>query len=488
MSRHATLDKAKPTAGRRTSRHVLGYAALVGVPVVLVILALRLLEPGHPAGGGAGFTQQPGAVSPNVFTGLIVAVPVILIACYAVARMLRPIGQPKVVGDILAGVLLGPSFLGLLWPDVFHWLFPSELVAVVNVLAQLGLIFFMFLVGRDLEPGYLRDRGGAIALVAHAGFAIPFLVGMLLAGPMYATFGSDGTSFTTFALFLAVSMSITAVPVLARIIEAHGLRSTPLGSMVMASSVVCDVTAWCVLAFVVAAARSASPGDAVLTVLLTVAFVVFMVAVVRPVLGRLLRDGRRSIPDAAHLPVLLSAIMICALITEEIGIHAIFGAFLLGVVVPRDSERVQRATVSMEGTTTTLLLPLFFVVTGLRTSIGALDDLRTWLWCLAVTLIAIGAKWVSTMTAGRLAGYDWWQSMSMGALMSCRGLTELIVLNIALDLGVITSTVFTMLVIMALVSTMLTSPALTLIRRRSKRARVRSAGRPFDGTRGPDHG
>ncbi|MET9038456.1 cation:proton antiporter [Streptomyces mirabilis] len=479
------IDEPKPAAGRRTSRHVLGYATLVGVPGMLVLLALRMPAPAQPAGGGARVAHQSGVVPANVFTGLIFAIPVILFAGYAVARILRPMGQPKVVGDILVGVLLGPSFLGLLWPDAFHRLFPSELVAVVDVLAQLGLIFFMFLVGRDLEPGYLRDHGGAIALVSHAGFAIPFLVGMLLARPMYSTFGSDSTSFTTFALFLAVSMSITAVPVLARIIEAHGLRSTRLGSMVMASSVVGDVTAWCVLGFVIAAARSASPAGAVLTVVLTVAFVVFMVAVVRPILGR---EGWRSIPDAATLPVLLSAIMICALITEEIGIHAIFGAFLLGVITPRDSARIQRATESMSGTTTTLLLPLFFVVTGLRTSIGALDGLRTWLWCLAVTLIAIGAKWVSSMAAGRLAGYDWPQSMSMGALMSCRGLTELIVLNIALDLGVITPTVFTMLVIMALVSTMLTSPALTLIRRRSNRARVGPDGRLLGGVRGQGHG
>ncbi|MEU9115317.1 cation:proton antiporter [Streptomyces sp. NPDC048483] len=481
-----TIDDAKPATGRRISRHLLAYAALVGVPGVLVLLALRLPTPAHPAGGGAAgpAASQSGTVPANVFTGLIIAIPVILIACCAVARILRPIGQPKVIGDILAGVLLGPSFLGLLWPDAFHRLFPAELVGVMNVLAQLGLIFFMFLIGRDLEPGYLRDRGGAIALVSHAGFAIPFLAGMLLARPMYAAFGSGSTSFTTFALFLAVSMSITAVPVLARIIEAQGLRSTPLGSMVMASSVVGDVTAWCVLAFVIATARSASPTGAVLTVLLTVAFVAFMLAVVRPVLARLFGEGRRSIPDAATLPVLLSAIMMCALITEAIGIHAIFGAFLLGVITPSDSARIQRAAESMSGTTTALLLPLFFVVTGLRTSIGALDGLHTWLWCLAVSLIAIGAKWGSSMAAGRLAGYDWSQSMSMGALMSCRGLTELIVLNIALDLGVITPTVFTMLVIMALVSTMLTSPALTLIRRRSNRARVRH----LDGMRGHGHG
>ncbi|MFC4517281.1 cation:proton antiporter [Streptomyces ehimensis] len=487
MSPLATIDKPKPATKRRTARHLFGYAALVGLPGILALLALRLPGPAHPVGGTAGVGHPSGTAAPSVFTGLISAVPVILVACYTVGRLLRRIGQPTVIGDIVAGLLLGPSFLGLLWPEAFHRLFPTELVGVINVLAQLGLIFFMFLVGRDLEPGFLRDRGGAIALVSHAGFAIPFLAGMLLARPMYSEFGSDDTRFTTFALFLAVSMSITAVPVLARIVEAHGLRSTPLGSLAMASSVLGDVTAWCVLAFVVTAARSTSPADAVLTVLLTVMFVVFMLAVVRPALNGLFSDGKRAIPDAATLPALLAAITICALITEEIGVHAIFGAFLLGVIVPRDSQQVERAAAGMTGTTT-LLLPLFFVVTGLRTSIGALDDWRSWLWCLAVTVVAIGAKWVSSMAAGRLAGYGWSQSMSLGALMSCRGLTELIVLNVALDLGVITPTVFTMLVIMALVSTALTSPSLTLIRHWSRRTRVRPDGQPLDERRGPDHG
>ncbi|TCO44752.1 cation:proton antiporter [Actinocrispum wychmicini] len=440
---------------RRTVRLVVPYLGLVVVPVILGVLLLQTQN------GGAATTEHPAATDP--FAKLLFAVPVIFVACRVVAWLFGRIGQPPVIGEIVAGILLGPSLLGWVWPAGYGWLFPAYLAPAINMLAQVGLVLFMFLVGHELNLALLRRRTRAAVMVSHASIALPFLAGILLALQMYKPLGG-GVQPTAFALFIAVSMSITAFPVLARILTDRKMNGQPLASLALTCAAVDDVTAWCLLALVTAIATGTSVAATALTVLLSLVFFALMIFVVRPLLDRLL--ARRVIPDGAVLPVLLAGLMLAALATNSIGIHPIFGAFLFGVITPRGVLKVERATDQMRGLTMTFLLPLFFVYTGLRTKFGLLgDDWGLWGWCALITAVAIVAKWAGSLGAARLSGVGWRESWGIGALMNCRGLTELVVLNIGLDLKIISPTVFAMLVIMTLVTTMLTAPALTVIER-----------------------
>jgi Kef-type K+ transport system membrane component KefB len=441
-------------------------ALLVGA--VLVVLPLALIVPlfGLAPDGGGG-APAGGAPAPAVdpFARLLVALPVVLAACYLAGRVVRRAGQPEVIGEILAGVLLGPSLLGLVWPAGFAWLFPPPVVSAVGTLAQLGLIFFMYLVGTEMNLDAVRRRGLVAATVSQVNLALPALCGIVLALGMYPSFGG-GVGFLPFGLFLAVALSVTAFPVMARILSDRGLTDTPLGALALTCAAIGDAVAWCVLTVVTAVARNGSPSAVLVTIALTAAFVAAMVFVVRPLLSRWL-PGR---PPAAVLPLLLAGIMLSALATNEIGIHPIFGAFLFGAIAPRAVPSVTEAAHRMQSVTVTLLLPLFFVYTGLHTRFGLLGtDGRRWAWCGAIIAVAVVSKWGGTALAARLTGTGWRESWSLGALMNCRGLTELVVLNIGLQLGVISPTVFSMLVVMTLVSTMATGPGLSLIARVGRR-------------------
>jgi Kef-type K+ transport system membrane component KefB len=345
------------------------------------------------------------------------------------------------------------------------WLLPARLSPILNVLAQLGLIFFMFFVGHELDVGLLRKRGSVAVVVSHVGIALPLLAGIVLAAAMHPRFAPPGIGFVPFALFLGVAMSVTAFPVLARILSDRGLQQTPVGILSIACASVDDVTAWCLLTLVVSAVHGDSPAVALRTVALVAMFFLAMVFVARPVLARVVEKAEGTV-DSALLVVLLLGVMLAALATNSIGVHPIFGAFLFGAIVPRKSVRVERAVAQLSGVTSSLLLPLFFVYTGLRTRVGLLGaDGGLWLWCALVIMTATLSKWAGSTGAARLCGLGWPDSFSLGALMNCRGLTELVVLSIGLDLGVITPTLFTMLVIMAVTSTVVTSPALGLIAR-----------------------
>lgn len=462
-------------------RSPLVFAVLMAACVVTVVAVLgygnRAFGGGHAAGAAGG----PPA-GPDPYPKLLLALPVILATCHVLGRVFERFGQPRVVGEIAAGIVMGPSLFGLFWPSVHGWVFPPQVTSSLGVLAQLGLVLFMFLVGRELDLGSLRRCGYTAAAVSQAGIVVPFLAGLLLALVMYRPFAPDGIGFPAFALFLAVSMSITAFPVLARILADLSLSGTALGAAALSCAAVDDVMAWCLLAVVVATVEGTSFAGVGITVLLSAGFVLLMLLAVRPLLARAVtadEHGRVRIPEPAVLPVLLCGIMLSSLATDQIGIHPIFGAFLFGAVTPRESARVEQATAKMRDITVTLLLPLFFVYLGLRTKFALLGgEAELWLWCLAVVGVAIAGKWGGSTAAARATGFGWRDSLSLGALMNCRGLTELIVLNVGLDLGVITPTMFAMLVVMALVSTMLTTPALSLIGRAGDswaRARLRGA-------------
>lgn len=455
-------------------RALAAYAAVMAVALLagsaLLAWGQRLPEPPPDRRGGEIETPTPGPAAiatEDLVWKLLLAIVVIVVVARAVGWLFRRIHQPPVVGEIFAGILLGPSMLGAVWPAATEGLFPSTVLPFVDVLAQFGLIFFMFLVGLEFDPRLLRGRAHAAGLVSHASIVVPFLLGLALGLALYSRFGSGSGGFVPFALFLGVSMSVTAFPVLARILNDTGLRSTRLGAMALVCAAVDDLTAWCLLAIVVAVARADGVASALPTVGMALLFTVGMLLVVRPLVGRLM--ARRS----AHgelgpevLALLFVGVLLSALATDRIGVHAIFGAFLFGAVLPQGSSLVAQVVDKLEDFTVLLLLPLFFALTGLRTEIGLIgSDVQLWAICLLVLVVALAGKLGGSTVAGRLAGLQRREAVALGVLMNSRGLVELVVLNVGLDLGIIPPTLFAMLVLMALVTTFMTTPVLTLIGR-----------------------
>ncbi|MEU2108434.1 cation:proton antiporter [Streptomyces sp. NPDC019507] len=423
----------------------------------------------------------------EIMPAVLVAVPVAILACQAGAALLRRFGQPPVIGEIAMGIVLGPSLLGWLWPEAQHWLFPESVLPYTSVLGQLGLLGFMFLVGLELDLGALRGSSRTAVAVSQAGMLVPLGLGALLAFPLYGRLAPDGVGFMPFTLFMAVAMSVTAFPVLARILVDRGLYGTPLGALAMACAAVDDVAAWCLLALVVALTAAGSPFDALSAAGLTVAFGVAMVLVVRPLLARWASRGRADrANDGVVLVLLFSGLCLSALATDLIGVHTLFGAFLFGVATPRGHRRVEASAARLRAVVVPVLLPLFFVHTGLSTEIGALAaDPAQWLWTGALLAVAVLGKWGGAAGAARMCGRPWREAMSIGALMNCRGLTELVVLTIGLELGVIGPDLFTMLVLVALITTALTAPAVSHFRRGKRQVATEPAARTPADTAAP---
>ncbi|MFE3763367.1 cation:proton antiporter [Streptomyces sp. NPDC059104] len=400
---------------------------------------------------------------------LLIAIPAVIIACKAGAMLFRRLGQPPVVGEIAVGILLGPSLLGWLWPSAQTWLFPGTVLPFTGAFGNLGLLAFMFLVGLELNLSALRGHSRTAIAVSQASIALPLVLGSGLALLMFDTLAPKGVSKIAFVLFIAVSMSITAFPVLARILTDRGLYNTRIGALAMACAAVDDVTAWCLLAAVVAVSTSSSPIEAATTAALAALFLAFMIYAVRPLLAKWAVRAARTV-DSVVLVVLFSGLCLSAFATDKIGVHALFGAFVFGVITPRGSRVIELCAARLRAFTIPILLPLFFVNTGLRTDVGlVVADPMMWVWALAIMVVAFLGKWGGSTSAARATGQSWRDAMSIGALMNCRGLTELVVLNLGLELGVIGPDLFTMLVLMALLTTAVTSPALSWIRRKVPR-------------------
>ncbi|MBD2390008.1 MULTISPECIES: cation:proton antiporter [Aphanizomenon] len=374
----------------------------------------------------------------------------------------KAIKQPLVIGEIFAGIMLGPSLFGLIAPGLAHSLFPAETMPYLNVLSQIGLIFFMFLIGLELNPKYLSGNLKTAILISNLSIIVPFASAFGLSFVLYPLVSNNHVNFAPFALFLGAAMSITAFPVLARIITENNLQGTRLGTLALTCAAVDDVTAWCILAVAIAVARHGSiDQQAILTIIESVVYIGFMFTIGRWFLKSLSkhhhRAGRLS---QLVLAIIYMGVVASALITEFIGIHLIFGAFLLGAVMPKDEELVRELAIKTEDFVLIFLLPIFFAYSGLKTQIGLLNSPNLWLLSALILLVAIGGKYTGTYVAARLSGIDKREASALGWLMNTRGLTELIVLNIGLELGVITPLLFTMLVIMALVTTFMTSPLL----------------------------
>lgn len=399
---------------------------------------------------------------------LFIQLLLIIAACRLVGRLFVGIGLPGVVGEMCAGILLGPSLFGALAPGAFDFVFPSDSLGTLRLLSQVGICLFMFAVGMELNVSQLRHRAATAVAVSHASIVLPFLLGVLLAYVLFAELAGPQASFVAFALFLGISMSITAFPVLARILQERGMTRTPLGSTAITCAAVDDVTAWSALAFIVAVAKATTLLASLFTLGLTLIFVAIMVLGVRRLLP--LWIGKRQLhveePSSGTLGIIVCVVLAAALITETIGIHALFGAFLAGVVMPDVGQFRQRIATLVEKFSAVLLLPLFFAFTGLRTEIGLLDGAGDWLLCGVIIGIATLGKLGGSAVAARFTGMNWRESLQLGALMNTRGLMELIVLNIGYDLGILSPRIFTMLVIMAVVTTLMTGPLLTLFSQR----------------------
>jgi Kef-type K+ transport system membrane component KefB/nucleotide-binding universal stress UspA family protein len=373
----------------------------------------------------------------------------------------RWIKQPLVIGEIVAGVMLGPSLLGLLAPLFAATLFPPATIPFLNVLSQVGLIFFMFLIGLELDPKYLKGNLNVAILISNVSIIVPFSLAAILSLVLYPLVSNANVSFTAFALFLGAAMSITAFPVLARIITENNLQGTRLGTLALTCAAVDDVTAWCILALAIAVAREGSIVKAIPTIIESLVYIGLMATVGRVFLKRLATYYRRAGRlNQWVLALIYMAVVASALITELIGIHLIFGAFLLGAIMPKNADLVRELAEKTEDFVLIVLLPIFFAYSGLRTQIGLLNRPELWGLCALVLLVAISGKYFGTYVAARVGGIKKREASALGWLMNTRGLTELIVLNIGLELGVISPLLFTMLVIMALVTTFMTSPLL----------------------------
>lgn len=398
-------------------------------------------------------------------TILLLQITTILVAGRFMGFLFRKMKQPSVIGEMAAGILLGASFLGYYFPEVSHFIFPPKSLGTLNLLSQIGLVLFMFIVGLELDLGMLKGKTNTAVVISHASIVAPFTLGVGLAYFTYQEYAAEGVQFLSYALFVGISMSITAFPVLARIIQERGLSKTQLGAIAITCAAADDVTAWCILAVVIAVVKAGSLWSALYTILLAIVYVLLMLKVIKPLLFR--SAGKIT---AAPVPVSLLAVYLVVLIasaylTDAIGIHALFGAFMAGIVMPSDMRFRKFFIEKIESVALFLLLPLFFVSTGLKTQIGLLNTPKLWLLCGTIIAIAVIAKFgVSSLTA-RYTGQSWKDSLQIGALMNTRGLTELIVLNIGYDLKVITPEIFTILVIMALTTTLMTGPLLDIINR-----------------------
>lgn len=406
---------------------------------------------------------------------LLLQILTIIVTARAFGFVCQKVGLPTVIGEIAAGIFLGPSFLAQQFPAYSAFLFPAPSLGNLQFLSQIGLILFMFVIGMELNLNVLKGRARDAVVVSHASIILPFTLGFALAYFLYEKFAPGGVHFLSFALFIGISMSITAFPVLARIVQERGLHRTKLGALVITCAAADDITAWCLLAVVIAVVKAGSIVSALYTVLMAVGYVFIMLRVIRPFLRRLgeVYADRESLSKPV-VAVFFLLLLLSSYATEVIGIHALFGAFLAGVIMPPNMKFRSIFIEKVEDVAIVLLLPLFFVFTGLRTQIGLLDNVGLWKVCFAIVAVAVTGKFIGSALAARFVGQSWRESLMVGALMNTRGLMELIVLNIGYDLGVLTPEIFAMLVIMALVTTFMTGPSLSLIDRLLPAKRTRT--------------
>ncbi len=443
---------------------VVVLGAIAGTLWFVRSIGMQLVAPAAPA-GGALFGHPTDDSAAGGFFHVLLAMIAIILAARTLGALFARIHQPPVIGEMFAGILIGPSLLGRVAPAVSQFLLPTAIEPQLGVIAQIGVVLFMFLVGLELDTSGIRKRPQAALAISQASIAVPFVLGALLALYVYPRFSTSDVPFFVFALFMGISMSVTAFPVLARILSDSKLNKTRLGVVALTCAAINDVTAWCLLALVVSVAR-ASPGEALKTSAFTLAFVVGMYFVARPLIRRWVWSRPAGEPiSQAGLGLVFVGFLAAALTTEAIGIHALFGAFIFGALIPHDSPLARDLTARLNDAVLVLFLPAFFAFTGMRMQIGLVSGAQSWFVCGLIILVATLGKFGGSYVAARVAGLPPRDSATIGILMNTRGLMELVVLNLGLDLGVISPALFAMLVIMALITTFATSPVLHLLYR-----------------------
>jgi len=395
---------------------------------------------------------------------LLIQIVVIMMATRLFGFLVSFVAQPTVVGEIIAGIVLGPSLLGLFFPEFSIFLFPKESLSNLSLISQLGLIFFMFVVGMELDFEKIKKQSSASVFISHASIIFPFFLGVVLSYWLYPLFAPQNVSFMPFALFIGIAMSITAFPVLARIIKEKNLTDTSYGAMAITCAATDDITAWYILALIIALSISGTLGSSLFLLLFIAAYVVVMFYGIRPLLAKIgsTQNERLSMNAMSAIMVLL---LVSSLVTESIGIHALFGAFMAGAMMPSSAISRLKELIAprLEYVSLLVLLPLFFALTGLRTEIGLLNTSDGWLICGVIIIIAVTGKLLGSSLAAKFMGFNWRDSFALGILMNTRGLMELVVLNIGFEMGILSTELFTMFVVMALVTTFMTGPILNWI-------------------------
>lgn len=409
--------------------------------------------------------QAPGGAD-HTLLHLLAALLLVVVFAQLVGQLFKRIGQPPVVGEMFAGIILGPSLLGRYAPELSAFFLPSSVVPYLRALSQIGVVIYMFLVGLELDVKQLRQKAGTAMVISASGIAVPLLLGSLFASFFYARVAPAGVPGFVFGAFFCVALSVTAFPVLARIVAERNLEKTMMGTLALTCAAADDIAAWCLLSIVVSFAH-AEPSAGVITVGLAASYVAFMIFLIRPLFMRLVDKAERAEKlTRGTLAVLIGSLLVSALVTEAIGIHALFGSFLLGAIIPNDSKLAERTLRQLEDLIAVLFLPIFFAFTGLRTELSLVSGGSAWALCALVIGIAFLGKAGGVSISSRLCGVPWRTALGLGALMNTRGLMELIVLNVGLDLGIISPALFAMMVVMALVTTCSAGPLLQLLEQR----------------------
>jgi Kef-type K+ transport system membrane component KefB len=456
-------------------KNILIYAIVTGVVVSLMYFLVQRGETQEvnkitsvvQQKTSTGFDQIKDTVHENIthpLAILLLQIITIIVTARVFSFIFKKIGQPSVIGEIIAGIFLGPSFVGWYFPEFSSFLFPAESIPNLKFLSQVGLILFMFIVGMELDLKVVRKKAAEAVMISHASIIFPFALGMTFSYFIYESYAPDNVNFLSFSLFIGIAMSIAAFPVMARIVQERQLSKTKLGALVITCAAVDDITAWCIIAAVIAVVKAGSIVSSLYTIGLAIGYVVLMLKVIQPFLKRI--GDVYSKQDSLSKPVVaifFAILLISSYATEVIGIHALFGAFMAGVIMPPNLHFRNIFVEKVEDVSLVLLLPLFFVVTGLKTQIGLLNDIHMWGLCAIIIAIAVIGKFSGSALAARYMGHTWKDSLTLGAFMNTRGLMELVVLNIGFDLGVLSPEIFAMMVIMALVTTFMTGPALDLI-------------------------
>src|SRR5262250_3018821 len=409
----------------------------------------------------------------NILLIVVLQLIVIVASSRVFGGLFRRIGQPLVCGEIAAGLLLGPSLFGRMFPGLFHRVFDPSVSQIFSILSQIGLILLMFLIGLEFDFDHLRQNRGTALAISSAGILLPFVLGFLLGRRMHSSLHLSG-SWINLSLFMAAAMSITAIPILGRIMVELNINRTRIGSLTISAAAADDASGWIILAMVTALVRSTfEPLKMLLMVLETLTFMVFMVWIVRPLLKRWtachLRTNAGKI-SATGLAITLIIVFLAAALTNLIGIFSIFGAFFLGSLLFDQQEFREAIKGYMQDFVTVFFVPIFFTYTGLRTDIGTMAGGSLWVMCGLVLLTAFIGKFGGCSLAARLSGVPWREASMIGVMMNTRALMELIVINIGYELGIIPKSVFFMLVFMAVVTTYVTTPALRRLVRSSELA------------------